>query len=130
MSDAGDGHRVARAVAARLPSGAVVKVETVDAGSGGSDDAMTSVGLKELHLSDALESVGEIGELVWKQIGKAMPSKATVELRLGFAVESGKLTALWVGGKGEAALTVMLEWSGRSGEPEPDKGDAGTADEE
>lgn len=130
MGDAGDGDRVARAVAALLPSGALVKVETADAGSGGSDDGMTSVGLRELHLNDALESVGEIGELVWKQVGKAMPSKATVELKLGFAVESGKLTALWVGGKGEAALTMTLEWSGRTSEREPDNGDADAANEE
>jgi hypothetical protein len=39
------------------------------------------------------------------------PAKATVELKLGFAVEAGKLTALWVNGKGEASLTVTLEWS-------------------
>jgi hypothetical protein len=130
MGKAGDGDRIARAVAARLPSGAVVKVETADAGSEGSGDGITSVGLKELHLSDALEPVGEIGELVWKQVGKAMPSKATVELKLGFTVESGKLTALWVGGKGEAALTVTLEWSGRSGEREPGNGDANAADKE
>jgi hypothetical protein len=30
-------------------------------------------------------------------------------------VEAGKLTALWVGGKGEASLTVTLEWSGSAG---------------
>lgn len=27
-------------------------------------------------------------------------------------MESGKLAALWVGGKGDAALTVTMEWSG------------------
>ena len=37
--------------------------------------------------------------------------------RVGFAVEAGKLTALWVGGKGEASLTVTLEWSERPGAP-------------
>ena len=34
-----------------------------------------------------------------------------MELKFGFEVEAGKLTALWVGGKGEASLTVTLEWS-------------------
>jgi hypothetical protein len=38
-----------------------------------------------------------------------------VQLKVGFAVEAGKLTALWVGGKGDAALTVTLEWSGHPG---------------
>lgn len=129
MNDAGDSDRVAQVVAARLPSGAVVKVETGDAGAADSGDEMTSVGLKVLHLSDALDSVGEIAELVWKQVGKAMPSKATVELKLGFAVESGKLTALWVGGKSEAALTVTLEWSGRPAEGAPGGGGADIANE-
>ena len=40
-----------------------------------------------------------------------------MELKLGFAVEAGKLTALWVGGKGEASLTVTLEWAGHTGAP-------------
>ena len=40
-----------------------------------------------------------------------------MELKLGFAVEAGKLTALWVGGKGEASLTVTLEWSEHPGAP-------------
>jgi hypothetical protein len=114
MQDAGDGERVARSVAARLPSGTVVRIETADAGLEEAGDGLASVGLRDLHLGDALESVGEIGELLWRQVGRAMPSKATMELKLGFAVESGKLTALWVGGKGEAALTVTLEWPGRS----------------
>lgn len=115
MDDAGDGGLIAQAITARLPSGAVVKVEAMGPEPGTSRDGMTSVGQKDRHLNlgDALDSVGEIGELLWRQVGKAMPSKATVELKLGFAVESGKLTALWVSGKGEAALTVTLEWAGR-----------------
>jgi hypothetical protein len=90
-----------------------VKVEAVTGEA--SADGMTSVGLRHLNMADALEPVGEIGALVVSKLGTAGPSKATVEFRLGFAVESGKLTALWVGGKGEAALTVTLEWSGTPG---------------
>jgi Trypsin-co-occurring domain 1 len=96
-----------------LPSGVAVKVEAVI--DEASADGMRSVGLRHFDVAGALESVGEIGALVVSTLGKARPSKTTVELRLGFAVESGKLTALWVGGKGEAALTVTLEWSGRPG---------------
>ena len=81
-----------------------------------SSDGMTSVGLHEYDLSNALDSVGEIGALVVEKLKAAKPSKTTVELKLGFAVEAGKLTALWVGGKGEASLTVTLEWSGAAGE--------------
>jgi hypothetical protein len=57
----------------------------------------------------------------------ARPSKTTVEFKVGFAVESGKLTALWVGGKGEASLTVTMEWSkdaAASGADDADHGEA------
>lgn len=113
MYEANDGDRVVRTVAARLPSGAVVRVETAGTGTADSGDGMASVGLKDtLHLDEALDSVGEVAALVWAQVGRAMPSKATVQLKMGFTVESGKLAALWMGGKGDAALTVTMEWSG------------------
>jgi hypothetical protein len=136
MSGTGDSGEAVRAVTAWLPSGVAVKVEAVT--DEASADGMTSVGLRHFDVADALESVGEIGALVVSKLGKARPSKTTVELRLGFAVESGKLTALWVGGKGEAALTVTLEWSGSAGgaagreaiagEARAERGDAGDAD--
>jgi Trypsin-co-occurring domain 1 len=125
MSGTGDSGEAVRAVTAWLPSGVAVKVEAVT--DEASADGMTSVGLRHFEVADALESVGEIGALVVSRLGKARPSKTTVELRLGFAVESGKLTALWVGGKGEAALTVTLEWSGSDGGgPGGESGPGGT----
>lgn len=108
MNGADNADKVVRAVTARLPSGVVVKVEAAT----DSADGMTSVGLRDYDLDKALDSVGEIGSLVVEKLKTAKPSKTTVELKLGFAVEAGKLTALWVGGKGEASLTVTLEWSG------------------
>jgi hypothetical protein len=97
-----------RVVTARLASGVSVRVVLADLDSG---DGMTSVGLQDLELDKALEAVGEIGSAVIGKLKRARPSKATVELRLGFSVESGKLTALWVSGRGEASMTVTLEWS-------------------
>ena len=96
-------------VTARLPSGVPVRVEVAGSGSG---NGMTSVGLRDLDLDRALDAVGEIGSVVVEKLKAARPTRATVELNLGFAVEAGKLTALWVGGKGEASLKVTLEWSG------------------
>lgn len=79
MYGASDGDRGARTVVARLPSGAVVKVETADASPADSGDGAASVGLKDgLYLDGALDCVGEVAALVWKQVGQAMPSKATV----------------------------------------------------
>jgi hypothetical protein len=95
-------------VTARLPSGAPVRIQVTGPESG---DGMTSVGLRDLDLDNALDAVAEIGSLVVDKLKAIKPTKATVELKLGFAVEAGKLTALWVGGKGEASLTVTLEWS-------------------
>jgi hypothetical protein len=120
MNDAGKSDKAVEVVTARLPSGVAIKVEAVtDSASG---DGMTSVGLANLKLADALETVGEIGSLVAEKLRQARPSKTTVELKIGFAVEAGKLTALWVGGKGEAALTVTMEWSG-----DRERADAGGA---
>jgi hypothetical protein len=107
-----------RTVIARLPSGAPVWVEVA---SHESVDGMTSVGLRDLDLGQALDAVEEIGSLLVNKLKAAKPTKATAELRLGFAVEAGKLIALWVGGKGEASLTVTLEWSENS--PPPVSGD-------
>lgn len=101
----GSGSRI---VTARLPSGVPIRVELAEPES---SDGMTSVGLRDLDLDEALDAVGEIGTAVIGKLKAARPSKATVEIRLAFAVESGKLTALWVGGRGEASMTVTLEWS-------------------
>ena len=95
-------------VTARLPSGALVRVEVASAES---SDGMTSVGLRGLELDKALDTVAEISSVVVEKLKAAKPTKATVELKLGFAMEAGKLTALWIGGKGEASLTVTLEWA-------------------
>jgi len=108
MNRSDDAEQVVRAVTAQLPSGVAVRVQIADDGSG---DGMTSVGLRDLDLDKALDSVGEIGALVVDKLKAARPSKTTVEFKIGFAVEAGKLTALWVGGKGEASLTVTMEWS-------------------
>jgi hypothetical protein len=101
-----------RFVTARL-GGVPVRVELAEPAppEGGGGDGLQSVGLRELDLDDALDAVGHIGTTVVGKLKAAMPARATVEFRLGFAVEAGKLTALWVGGRGEASMTVTLEWS-------------------
>lgn len=92
-----------------LPSGAPIKVEVTGLVTG---DGMMMAGLGDLKLDSALDTIREIGSLVVGKLEAAKPTKATAELKLGFSVEAGKLIALWVGGKGDASLTVTLEWSG------------------
>jgi hypothetical protein len=105
---------------ARLPSGTPIRVEVAGSGVG---DGMTSVGLRDLDLDKALDTIGEVGSVVVEKLKAAKPTRATVELKFGFVVEAGKLTALWVGGKGEASLTVMLEWSEHPAVPVRGDGD-------
>ena len=66
MSDADDNDDVLQTVTAKLPSGLAVKVEAVGSDS---SDGMTTAGLKDLDLSVALDSVGEIGSLVVRSAG-------------------------------------------------------------
>jgi hypothetical protein len=101
-----------RVVTAVLPSGMSINVEVTQ--PGGDEDEMASVGLRNLELDKALDSLGEIGSLVVKKLKAAKPTRATVELGLAFSVEAGKLTALWVGGTGQASLNVTLEWAAES----------------
>lgn len=97
-----------RVVTAVLPSGMPIKVEVAEPGD---EDEMASVGLRDLELDKALGALDEIGSLVVQKLKAAKPTKATVQLGLAFSVEAGKLTALWVGGHGNASLNVTMEWS-------------------
>jgi len=100
----------AASVTVRLPSGAPMKVEISDSSAG---DGMASVGIRDaFDLSSALDTLSELGAITVDKLKAAKPTKATVEFRLGFTLESGKLTSMIVGGKGDASLTVTLEWSG------------------
>ena len=104
----------ATVVAATLPGGVPIRVEVSGPGLG---DEMASAGLGDLDLSLALDAVAALGSVVFEKLKSAKPTRATAELRLGFAVEAGKLVALWLGGKSEASLTVTLEWSEHLGGP-------------
>lgn len=118
-------------VTAKLPSGVRIRVAVSGSDESASKpaDGMASVSLKDLDLGKALETVGEIGSAVVEKLKAASPARTVVELRFGFAVESGKLTALWIGGKAEASLTVTMEWSRKDvGVPsDSSTGDSGTS---
>jgi hypothetical protein len=98
------------AVTATLPSGKSLRVQVAGAG-----DGMGSVGLLDrVDLDDAMDSVGELGRLLFEKLQAIKPTKAAVELTLGFTVQAGKLTALIVSGKADASLTLMMEWAERA----------------
>jgi hypothetical protein len=115
----GDGERARRAMTVRLPSGAPIRVEVAESES---SDTLTSVGLRNLELDTALDTIAEISSNVIEKLKAAKPSRASVELKFGFSVEAGKLTALWINGGSDASLTVTLEWSERPAPGEKNDG--------
>ncbi len=70
------------------------------------------------NIAAALEAVTgpieKVSREVLDAVKKAMPTKATVELGFGLAIEQGQLLALFGKGKGEASIKVVLEWSPHS----------------
>jgi hypothetical protein len=58
-------------------------------------------------------SIERVGREVLEAVKRVAPTKATVELGFGLAIEQGTLVALFGKGKGEASITVTLEWSAK-----------------
>jgi Trypsin-co-occurring domain 1 len=97
-------------VTATLPSGRALRVQVAGAG-----DGMGSVGLRDkVDINEAVDSAAELGHLLVDKLQVIKPTKAAVELTLGFTVEAGKLTALIVSGKADASLTLTMEWAERT----------------
>lgn len=94
-----------------LPSGAPVRVRVAQ----GAGDGMGSVGLVEAAaLEEAMATIGEAAALVRHKLEAIAPTKATVEFGVSFEGKAGKLVTLLFEGKGEASLTVTLEWERRA----------------
>jgi hypothetical protein len=56
------------------------------------------------------KAIEEIARAIDGTLAKVKPSKASVELGVDIALESGILTALIVKGTGNASLKITLEW--------------------
>lgn len=56
-------------------------------------------------------SIERVSKNLLDAVKRSGPSKATVELGFGLAVEEGRLVALFGKGKMEASIAVKLEWS-------------------
>jgi hypothetical protein len=114
----GEGRASRPSVEAELPGGGVIRVRVAEEAPGG----IGSVGLGErLRIDDALAQIGEVASLVRRKLDPSMPTRARVEFGVSFSAEGGKLTSLLFEGKGEASLTVSLEWE-RHPDPPPTKG--------
>jgi Trypsin-co-occurring domain 1 len=62
-------------------------------------------------LGNVTASIERVSHEVLEAAKRASPTTATVELGFSLAIEAGQLVALFGKGKGEASITVTLEWS-------------------
>jgi hypothetical protein len=63
------------------------------------------------RLAGVTEPIERVGRNALEAAKRASPSKATVELGFGVAIEQGELVALFGKGRGEASIKVVLEWT-------------------
>jgi Trypsin-co-occurring domain 1 len=105
---------VTKLVPATTPGGKDVVVLAVDLDAIGGDDLGTGGDTQVsggVHtLDDALAAVQDLSDGFRKVIEAVTPTKATVEFSIAFALQAGKLTALFVDGKTEGSMTITLEW--------------------
>ena len=65
------------------------------------------------QLSSITKPIERVGGEVLDAVKRIKPTKATVELGFGLAIEQGQLVALFGKGKAEATIKATLEWSER-----------------
>jgi Trypsin-co-occurring domain 1 len=62
-------------------------------------------------LGSVTSSIEQVSRDILDAVRRAAPTRATVELGFGLAIETGQLVALFGKGKGETTIKVTLEWS-------------------
>jgi hypothetical protein len=98
-------------VKAQTPDGDAVFVTVVDLdGSAKQSQGEQKVAAGLPSLADALTGVDNFTSGLRTALKKVSPDKTTVEISIGFAMEAGKLTALFVDGKAEGSVTITMEW--------------------
>ncbi len=101
-----------RLLAVKLDDGGTIVIAAEQVGSALVAD--TGIVAK---LSNITSSIERVSHDVLDAVRRAGPSKATVELGFGLAIEAGQLVALFGKGKGEATIKVTLEWVRDSAAP-------------
>jgi hypothetical protein len=93
-------------VDAVLASGAVVRVRVSEAAGGLENVGRFTPG----DLEEAFAAIGDVAAALERKLAAIAPRRASVEFGVSLSVRSGRLAALVFDGKGEASLTVRLEW--------------------
>lgn len=99
------------------------RVVTLDLGDGMTLAALAeSSGPELVSDRDIVSTLGavtgpieRVGRATLEAVRRAGPTKAIVELSFGLTIEQGQLLALLGKGKGEATITVVLEWDAAAG---------------
>jgi len=92
----------------RLADGHLIQVEAAVVGG----DQEIAGGIPSFE--GVTEAIEGIAKALAGTLAKVTPTKAAVEFGLSIALESGKLTALFVKGSGNASVKITLEWAGKA----------------
>jgi hypothetical protein len=107
-------------VTVQTPGGQVVALPVVDldgtaAVRRGGGEQQVAAGLP--NLADAMAAVQDFSAGFRKAVQAVAPHKATVEFSMSFAVQAGKVIALFADGKAEGSVKVTLEWDNPRADP-------------
>jgi hypothetical protein len=96
-------------VPVRTPNGETVVMSVVDL-DGGRPGGEQQVSGGMPSLSGALKAVDDFTAGLRAALTGVAPDRTTVEFSIGFALQAGKLTALFADGTAEGTIGVTLEW--------------------
>lgn len=99
-------------VPATVANGRTVAVRVIGSGP----DELSSVALSDriLNLNDAMEDVASLAATVRDHLERVAPTRATVEIGIGFTLSAGRLTALVVDANADVSMKLTLEWDRKS----------------
>jgi hypothetical protein len=100
-----------RVVEVVLPNKTVAFVRAVELDEGQGSGSAEKVGWKDhFDLQQVSETLEGIAQAIRAGLQNVKPTRTTVELGIGLAVKSGKLTGILVDGEANASFKVTLEW--------------------
>ena len=89
----------------KLEDGSEILVEVMESG----ETAVSGV-VDDLHIDQILRQVSSLAVKLRAIADTVRPDEATVEVGIGFAVESGALTAVIMKGSAEGNIKVSFTW--------------------
>jgi hypothetical protein len=99
---------VEETVPATVANGRRVAVQLIGDGS----DELSAVALSDriFDLNDAMEDIASLASTVRHHLESVAPTRATVEIGIGFSLSAGRLTALVVNPSADVSMKLTLQW--------------------